>query len=974
MRKFTEGERIFASDLVDGQHYMLLSGEVVQAVRTVKNASFDVKARAWRIPDHGNSVGTPKSISEMWQIRDRGLMAEMHLISPEGVSLAVPAEGVTGPAIRSSGRMKRRDVRDGEAFVFPNTLTKKFVQDTVRPASLPAAWHFVTGFGAYGSHDVELIPRWDAIRTSGKTTRKDVRPGESFIYPDDRSDTTYQPLLTEDRNDVIARLPRGFSIASTGPYSGSFGELAVVLVPGPVFVDTSVRTSGVVKRRDVRPGEAFEYVDKLRADAIKRFKTMDGKFPAEILSGWAYAQPGSVGFDDRDVQLLPGPFAKVPAATVDVDQVVTLPLRTSGETVREDVRLGEAFRYLDQRKGVKGELVLVTGARPGDLPSGWGAAYNPAPDMYHGLKVQLIPHYRSSQEAVKLSTTQRKNVVKGQRYVYISGNGLQEFGDKEHTSYGDAIQKYQDDVVRIVSAQPAPAPEPVLLRKDLNDGDTFYYVDTPTEQIIVAPDRPSDMPSGWKYSSFGGNPSKAVVRIPSYRNTTEIRTSGQVPRNEVRLGETFEKGGFRYVVVDADVASTIQLPYGYDSAVNPHSSKDLVTLLPSPSTIRTSGDMTLREARKGESFQWLYSDGTTGASVFYNQDKRPDDLPKDWSFASVPFTTEMDRKIRLIPGYRAVKAADPSTEIRTSGVVKRKDVRTGETFRYRGSDHQHGGTLYHMRKVPTAFFPGFATASTKSYSTGDADKDVELLPPPPNVAENIGPIGPVYKHGNSGRTYSFVAGKNEYNGERGWKPVDLAVGTGNDPGFDPVAPVMAVHDLMEHFPGDEYAPHNEYMAQGAMLWLRFEGGFFGTNNVAETVVGPAFGMLYHHVLKGSLATKKYDGSLSNRDPMVHMPRDTAFMLQELVAETAKYARRNYSGAKLTRVLDSLAEGVPWMVDGYIKAGQRYAGLDKKRLVRLYQNTVEQIKNVTDGGKLTLTMNYETYSATVELSSSVKVTG
>jgi hypothetical protein len=233
-----------------------------------------------------------------------------------------------------------------------------------------------------------------------------------------------------------------------------------------------------------------------------------------------------------------------------------------------------------------------------------------------------------------------------------------------------------------------------------------------------------------------------------------------------------------------------------------------------------------------------------------------------------------------------------------------------------------------------------------------------------DVPASIEPSG---KHGNSGRTYSFVTGHNPVDGNLGWKPIDLAGGD-KSPSFDPVAPIMAVHDLMEHFPGDEYDPHNEYQAQGAMLWLRFEGGFFSGQDLAQAVVKPAFGMLYHHITKGKLETKEWDGKPEEADPFRQMKQETAFTLLNLIGATKKFVddKFRYDNAAKKVCLDSLQRGIPWIVRGYVRANERYKGLDKYRLVHLYRSVADRIANPVEGSTLKLTMSYERYVAQVEM--------
>lgn len=317
--------------------------------------------------------------------------------------------------------------------------------------------------------------------------------------------------------------------------------------------------------------------------------------------------------------------------------------------------------------------------------------------------------------------------------------------------------------------------------------------------------------------------------------------------------------------------------------------------------------------------------------------------------------------------------------LRTAGRTVVTDVRPGEAYEYvdksrNGSEKIIVSDSGYPKDLPSGWL-------WRPYGgpTFSGDHAVNLIPsyrnnpaPAPTVVTGT-PTIPLHKHGNSGRTYTFVTGNNPIDGKLGWKPVDLA-GIGKSLAFDPVAPVMAVHDLMEHFPGDEYDPHNEYQAQGAMLWLRFEGGFFAGLDVAEAVVGPAFGMLFHHITKQKLVTKEYDGKPEDADPFKHMKQNTAFTLLDLISRAKRYSESQfrYDGNGATRVLESLQRSIPWIVRGYIRAGERYKGLDKERLVRLYKSTVKQVESVTKGAELKLTMTYEKYESKVELNTPITV--
>lgn len=328
---------------------------------------------------------------------------------------------------------------------------------------------------------------------------------------------------------------------------------------------------------------------------------------------------------------------------------------------------------------------------------------------------------------------------------------------------------------------------------------------------------------------------------------------------------------------------------------------------------------------------------------------------------------------------------DDPPALRESGETTANEVRAGEAFQYIDRSGFENHTIMVSKGFPDDLPRGSGWLWQEEGHSHSPDTRVRLVPsyrsktpvPKAKKATKAAAVVAVAepKHGNSGRTYSFVTGKNPVDGKIGWKPTDLG-GDGKSVAFDPVAPVMAVHDLMEHFPGDEYDPHNEYQAQGAMLWLRYEGGFFSKDGqtLADQVVRPAFGMLYHHIVKQKLETRLWDGKPEDADPFKLMKQSTAFELMDLISATRRYIDEvfRYEGTSQKISLDSLQRGVPWMVRGYARAAERYKGLDKSRLVKLYQRTVAQMSNVVEGATLKLTMSYEKYQSSVELSTPVQV--
>lgn len=251
-------------------------------------------------------------------------------------------------------------------------------------------------------------------------------------------------------------------------------------------------------------------------------------------------------------------------------------------------------------------------------------------------------------------------------------------------------------------------------------------------------------------------------------------------------------------------------------------------------------------------------------------------------------------------------------------------------------------------------------STAKNVNVRDLAPEVKAVPPPP-------------KFGNQGRTYTFDTGKNPLTQTLGWRPTDLG-GTAKAAAFDPVSPVMTIHDLMEHFPGDEYEVHAEYEAQGAMLWLRLEGGFFygkNRNDITNDLIRDAFAMLFFHIKEKRLDTKDFNMVGPAPVPVTKMQLDTQLLLNELLYKAQQFIRSNYSGSHAIVLEESIVRGVPWIHHGFNRAAERYKGLDRARLAKMFKNAAEAIGAPRDGAKLKLSLDYEKYTATIEVASSVK---
>lgn len=206
---------------------------------------------------------------------------------------------------------------------------------------------------------------------------------------------------------------------------------------------------------------------------------------------------------------------------------------------------------------------------------------------------------------------------------------------------------------------------------------------------------------------------------------------------------------------------------------------------------------------------------------------------------------------------------------------------------------------------------------------------------------------------NSGVEHEFCAGINTMTKKIGWRPKHM-------PGFDPVDALTTVHDCFEHFPKTEVGGiQDELLAQGAMLWLRLEGGYFGEfgssnfdlDSMLKRQVPPAWGMLYATALARRMA--KQDAPMLD-ESVKPLPTRTEGVLMRIIATADDLIGKtgiwgsfegrlcNLDLSQIRMLREVVMNSAPWIRLGYRLAAKRYEGLDKRRLVRLFNMTIEKV--------------------------------
>lgn len=216
---------------------------------------------------------------------------------------------------------------------------------------------------------------------------------------------------------------------------------------------------------------------------------------------------------------------------------------------------------------------------------------------------------------------------------------------------------------------------------------------------------------------------------------------------------------------------------------------------------------------------------------------------------------------------------------------------------------------------------------------------------------------------NSGKVFHLRRGTNTFTGKPGWQPMEI-------PDFDPIAPHMVIHDIIEHVPGAPATPEEEFKAQGCTLFLRHEGGFFHDRGErASDVMQNAFGTLYYFALPAGRKTAPCP-----LEPMAQEPLENADTEMELVRAVAK-AREFCQGhsvlsKKMKEIDKSLCHAIGWMRVGYRVAQHRFHGINVKRFARVYRKASDLIAKyldaAEDGDEMTIVVQPEEYKVRVSL--------
>lgn len=185
----------------------------------------------------------------------------------------------------------------------------------------------------------------------------------------------------------------------------------------------------------------------------------------------------------------------------------------------------------------------------------------------------------------------------------------------------------------------------------------------------------------------------------------------------------------------------------------------------------------------------------------------------------------------------------------------------------------------------------------------------------------------------------FVVEMHEEFGMLGLRPVDM-------PHADPLGGMAAVHDLLEHFPGDDGGIEDEFQALGASVWLRCVGGYYEhpnhrtnrnpVDNVASDFVELARHYLYEEfTLRSPGRTRAID--------------DDDYLLQEIVMQGFKGVREEIEDSKEFATEANRKATLGWLRKGYRRARRRYRKSNSFEMADLFRRIENTANKCLDGG-------------------------
>ncbi len=202
--------------------------------------------------------------------------------------------------------------------------------------------------------------------------------------------------------------------------------------------------------------------------------------------------------------------------------------------------------------------------------------------------------------------------------------------------------------------------------------------------------------------------------------------------------------------------------------------------------------------------------------------------------------------------------------------------------------------------------------------------------------------------------YVFTCAEHEDFGSLGWR-------LKSQPDFDPLTGMAVAHDILEHFPGGDGSPADEFQALGASIHVR--DGYYA-NGTAGDNIGSDFPEIMRHII--------YEHMHLNSAPRTN-PCDSwveAEITKAINVLERELEYMHLEPDELASVRRCYPDIRGWMRVGYRKALKRYKGLYKNDIQRLFreieQEADRRLKYAEEGAELTVSLTLTALKAKITM--------
>jgi len=191
------------------------------------------------------------------------------------------------------------------------------------------------------------------------------------------------------------------------------------------------------------------------------------------------------------------------------------------------------------------------------------------------------------------------------------------------------------------------------------------------------------------------------------------------------------------------------------------------------------------------------------------------------------------------------------------------------------------------------------------------------------------------------------------------------------PGFEPLQGLTCTHDILEHFPEDTGELHEEFLAFGAMLYGRGEGGYFnrGRYTIAENMAADFFSIINYAM--------QHNKVLIDCPGRVHAPNGYYFDCEDF-EKLGRKAILDELGDSLDmfdqistkpKIRRFVHQACRWICRGFYKAKVRYRNQSSyliTEMFREYEKKIDNIlKNIIEGTEVEVTIDFTNEVVSVE---------